>query len=587
MQVRQFSSMCRVLIAAGALGAASMAVAQTSTPPPAPMPMAPAEAPASRMDIFLGYSYFAPHGSVHDSPAPIGAFRYESADYGAMGSASYFLTRYFGFTAEYGDHSLGKNDSFRTAEGGVIFRFPWNDITPFVHGLAGGVQVGGPNTPGTPACTSNPCQPGTDVFVEPTKWGPGLTTGGGVDYNLPYFHHKLALRVFQADYEYVHADFGPGNTTNTPPGNVLGGRVNVDAVRLSTGIVLHLGEIAPPPPVTFSCSVSPSDVYPGDPVTVTGTAGMLNPKKTATYSYTSNGGTVSGTGATATIATTGVAPGSYTVTGHVTEGNKAGQSADCTASFMVKDYEPPTISCSANPSTVAPGQSSTISAQAMSPQNRPLTYSYSASSGSISGTSSTATLDTTGAAPGSITVTCNTQDDKGKTASATTTVTVSAPAAPPMPHAQKLCSIQFEHDKKRPARVDNEAKACLDEVALSLQQQSSATAVVVGESATMKGKHGEMEAEKLSKERAVNTKAYLTTEKGVDASRIEVRTGPAGSNQVENYLVPSGASIDTDFPGLTKFDEKAMEMKKPMPKHHPKTHRVGDAAPTTDHGTPQ
>ncbi len=533
--------------------------------------MAPAEAPASRMDVFLGYSYFAPHGSVHDSPFPIGSFRYESADYGAVGSVSYFLSRNFGFTAEYGDHSLGKNDSFRTAEGGVIFRYPFGDITPFVHGLAGGVKVGGPNSPGQPPCTEDPCQPGTDIFVEPYQWGVGLTAGGGVDYLLPYFHHHLALRVFQADYEYVHADFGPGNTASTPPGNVIGGRVNVDAVQLSTGLVLKFGEIAPPPPVTFSCSADPSSVYPGDPVTVTGTPGMLNPKKTASYSYTSTGGPVSGTGATGTIATAGLAPGSYTVTGHVTQGTKAGQSADCTASFTVKEYEPPTISCSANPSTVAPGQSSTISAQAMSPQNRPLTYSYSASAGSVSGTTSTATLDTTGAAPGSITVTCNTQDDKGKTASATTTVTVSAPAAPPMPKSSKLCSIQFEHDKKRPARVDNEAKACLDEVALSLQQQSSATAVVVGESAP-----GKM-SEKLAKERAVNTKAYLTTEKGVDASRVEVRTGPEGSNQVENYLVPSGASFDTDFPGMKKFDA---EPAKPMKKK--KAHKVG-----ASHGTPQ
>jgi hypothetical protein len=51
---------------------------------------------------------------------------------------------------------------------------------------------------------------------------------------------------------------------------------------------------------------------------------------------------------------------------------------------------------------------------------------------------------------------------------------------------QALCSITFEKDKKRPTRVDNEAKACLDEVALDLQKQSDATAVVVGESTARK-----------------------------------------------------------------------------------------------------
>ncbi len=80
--------------------------------------------------------------------------------------------------------------------------------------------------------------------------------------------------------------------------------------------------------------------------------------------------------------------------------------------------QPPTLGCSANPSSVNPGDSSTITATGVSPQNRPLTYSYSASAGSISGSTSTATLSTAGAAPGTVVVTCNVVDDKGNTVSA-------------------------------------------------------------------------------------------------------------------------------------------------------------------------
>jgi hypothetical protein len=40
------------------------------------------------------------------------------------------------------------------------------------------------------------------------KWGPGLTVGGGMDYETPWFNHHLAIRLFQADYEYMHADWG-------------------------------------------------------------------------------------------------------------------------------------------------------------------------------------------------------------------------------------------------------------------------------------------------------------------------------------------------------------------------------------------
>jgi outer membrane protein OmpA-like peptidoglycan-associated protein len=246
---------------------------------------------------------------------------------------------------------------------------------------------------------------------------------------------------------------------------------------------------------------------------------------------------------------------------------KPGQFADCTATFEVKQFEPPTISCSANPTTVNPGDSSTITAQGVSPQNRPLTYTYSASAGTVNGTGNTATLSTTGAPAGTITVTCNVADDKGQTASTTTSVSVQAPPPPPAPKTQTLCSITFGRDKKRPARVDNEAKACLDDVTLNLQRQADATLVVVGESES-----GEKMGPKLAAQRAVNTKEYLVKEKGIDASRIQVHTGTQGNKEVENYLVPAGASFDADIPGTTPVDEsvKAESRKAPAKHHHKK-----------------
>jgi hypothetical protein len=113
---------------------------------------------------------------------------------------------------------------------------------------------------------------------------------------------------------------------------------------------------------------------------------------------------------------------------------------------------------------------------------------------------------------------------------------------------------------KRPARVDNEAKACLDDVALTLQKQSDATAVVVGdataaEKTPAKGKKAKaaMVAD-MAGQRAVNTKDYLVTEKGIDASRISVRTGSADEQKVEDYLVPSGASFEADVTGTVTVD---------------------------------
>ena len=81
--------------------------------------------------------------------------------------------------------------AFQTAAGGLIFRFPSKDITPFIHVLVGGARIGGP-------------------YHHPYTWGPVLTAGGGMDYETPLFNHHLAIRVFQADYEYMHAELGPG-----------------------------------------------------------------------------------------------------------------------------------------------------------------------------------------------------------------------------------------------------------------------------------------------------------------------------------------------------------------------------------------
>ena len=120
---------------------------------------------------------------------------------------------------------------------------------------------------------------------------------------------------------------------------------------------MHFGSIAPPPPVQYACSVHPSSVFPGEQVTVTGTAANLDPKKKQTYSWSGQGLTVAGTTSTTTVDTASLQPGAYTVSGHVAEGPKAGQSADCTAQFtdQASSSRRP-CSCIANPSTVKPGE---------------------------------------------------------------------------------------------------------------------------------------------------------------------------------------------------------------------------------------
>jgi outer membrane protein OmpA-like peptidoglycan-associated protein len=489
---------------------------------------------------------------------------YDAVNVGGIVGISRFLNHYVGIQGELGIHeygvqqtgnatgSTGNDDGFTTVAGGLILRAPSGNWTPFAHGLFGGALVSGP-------------------FHNPNTWGPDVTVGGGLDYETPLLNHHLAIRLVQADYEYMHVDFG-GNWNTA----------NINAVRLSAGVVFHAGEFAPPTPVTLACSASPATVFPGDPVTVTATAGSLSPKLNVIYNLTGPGVTSNTT--TATVATAALAPGNYTVNCGVKEGKpgkeglKPWESANATASFTVKQFEPPTISCSASPSTIKPGETSTVTASGVSPQNRPLTYSFTASSGSISGSGATATFNSAGAPTGVAGVTCNVSDDKGQTATANTTVTITAPYVAPIPHTQALCTISFSKDAKRPTRVDNEAKACLDEVALDLQKQSDAKVVVVGEAnakevaktakeekAALKHKHAKVDD--LAAERAVNTKDYLVTEKGIDASRVSVATGTADGQSVEDYLVPAGADFATDVAGTKPVSETTVKpvARKPLP----------------------
>ena len=510
----------------------------------------------SRSDIFAGYSYLAPKGTVQ-VPQPNGTtapFNYDAVNVGGIFSGAYYFNRFVGIQAEYAVHewgssenftnigSKGNDDGFQTISGGLIMRFPDGNITPFVHGLVGGALVDGPDH-------------------EPTKWGPDLTAGGGMDYETPLFNHHLAIRLFQADYEYMHADWGPV---------VFGGRANINAARLSAGIVFHMGSIAPPTPITLACSASPESVYPGDPVTLTATAGNLDPKDHVIYSWSGAG--ASGSDTTVKLDTSSLAPGEYTVNCGVKEGRpgKEGlrpwETASGTAGITVKAFEPPTISCSASPSTINPGDKSTITAAGVSPQNRPLTYSYSAPSGTINGTGTSATYDSTGASPGDVPVACSVTDDKGQTANASALVTITAPPPPPPPAPTPeqiqlearlaLHSIFFPTDRPRIANPEGglvaSQRGTLSTLATDFKRYLE---LKPGAHLTLSGHtdvRGSVEYNQaLSERRVATTKEFLIS-LGVPEASIETR----GLGKEQELTTDQVKALIAQNPDLSDTDRK-------------------------------
>ena len=151
-------------------------------------------------------------------------------------------------------------------------------------------------------------------------------------------------------------------------------------------------------------------VYPGRSYYGDGNGWESQPKEgLATYTWTADGGTISGNSSAANIDTKSAAPGTYTVKGHIAMASKSRSLASLRiARLPIRSSSSSRRRSAARrvlrrslleilPRSLAAG---------MSPQNRPLTYSYSASAGSVTGSDSTATLSTAGAAPGTITVTC-------------------------------------------------------------------------------------------------------------------------------------------------------------------------------------
>ncbi|HKY05951.1 MAG TPA: OmpA family protein, partial [Blastocatellia bacterium] len=224
----------------------------------------------------------------------------------------------------------------------------------------------------------------------------------------------------------------------------------------------------------------------------------------------------------------------------------------CTASFEITEPPCPTVTCEivASPSSVTEGDRITLRANASGADGA--SFTWSTTGGTLSSTSgSEVTLDTTGLGNATITVTVNVGTTRTRCdqpcpgGSCSTTVTVAAPPTVTRPTIIVPCGPIFF--PLNAARIDNAHKACLDDIALQLQQDPRRSVVIDGH-------RDSSERVGISLTRANNARDYLVNDKGIDAARITVRNfgdtcphesgDPALNRRVEFYIVPEGASID-------------------------------------------
>ncbi|MHB8215661.1 MAG: OmpA family protein [Candidatus Sulfotelmatobacter sp.] len=363
-----------------------------------------------KWDLFVGYQWLHPGGTV---PTPFGdpnnptPFKVPDMAKGFGSALTYNIDAHWGVEFDLG-HNWGDSNYETTGSVGPRFMWRTDNGNFFVHTLVSlnRVSVSGLNA----------------------NNGAGAILGGGMD--LP-IRKSLAWRVFEADYVFGSHDY---SDFAAPQFSGLR-HVSFEGARLRTGLVFSWGGASPVAPAA-SCSVQPSEVMVGEPITATATASNFNPKHAVTYSWSANGGQITGKDTTAQIDTTNAAPGSYTVTAHVTDAReKRNNEASCSANFTVRPLppkNPPTISLSASPATVPAGGTANLSANCTSPDGVPVTVSsWTSNGGTVTGTGSSATLSTTGAAPGSITVSATCIDTRGLTGQGSTQVMVENPPPPP------------------------------------------------------------------------------------------------------------------------------------------------------------
>jgi hypothetical protein len=457
-------------------------------------------------------------------------------NHGASGSFTYNATNWLGLTAEiagyhfnrqiYGAPVLQSDGSYTyTLEsisgswqtylfGPRVNIRKFDHFVPFFEFMAGVAHSGSQLNGNGPS----------SVFA--------LAAGGGIDVILTKY---VAWRFFQADY--LMTDFN--GVLVTPYGRE-------NNFRIGTGVVLRWGYPPEPPkpihPPTAACSANPTSVYEASNEPIAIHVDATDPDKVGlTYSYSASGGTVEGTGPDARFNTSGLAVGSYTVTAKVDNGH--GGNASCTVDVAInkRPIRPPTVSCAPERNPIIAGERVAIRTTATDPQNLPLTYSYSASGGQISGNGPSADFDSTGLSAGSYTVTCTADDgQQNGRASATTNVDVQQPAPPPQASKVGECG----YTKVGAGRFDNACKRVGDDVALRLKNEPNSRLVIVGYADPK-----EPRPEKLAQTRADGAKKYLG-EKGIDASRITTRVGTASTEKgaaaenrrVDFIFVPEGAS---------------------------------------------
>lgn len=475
-------------------------------------------------EVFLGYSFMK--FNVKD------ALRENFDNQGGTASVAGNINRWLGLVADFGYYRVGNlpsgvSGNISTFMFGPRFSKRGDRWTPFVHALFGTARVSSTN--GAPG--------GASFFNHSFKQNAFATAlGGGIDLTIS---KHLAWRVVQGEYLFTKFNDGFDNQQSN--------------IRAATGLVLRIGGGPPPPPPpppnrppTITIAPNPSKVFEGsgDKSVVLATASDPD-NDPLTYVWSTTGGSIEGSGSEVRWNSAGLALGTYTITATVNDGRGGTASASAVIVVEARPNRPPTVTCAASPRTVTPGQRVTVTATGSDPDNDPLTYTFDASRGAVSGSGATAQFDTTGLAAGLYTVNCHANDGRGGTADARTEVEVQKP--PEQVQLEVRLSLHSIYFPTAQPTVKNPNGGLLTSQERTLVQLASDfKKYLVYKSDARLSLQGHADPrggteynQGLSERRVARTKAFLV-EQGVSADRIDTQgfgeEEPMGDAQVKEAV---------------------------------------------------